>query len=393
MEQNTLELSRSEIVHAVVLGNGGSALGIARSLGRLGVPVHAVSSFPQLAVLYSRYCHTKLLSEFYSCSLPGLLNLGEQIGRKSILIPTDEQSSAFMEDHAEGLQEWFKFPNPLGLARLLSNKKEMQLLARRCAVPTPEAVFPKCRQDAIDFVTAASFPIMIKRVDGIGFPWNKAIARTKTELLKQYDALADSPEPNLMLQEYIPAEGDLGWIFHGYFNCRSDCLFGYTGIKLRQWPAYHGVTTLGVTVHNECLSETARRFMKEIGYQGIVDIDFREDSRDGKYNVLDVNPRVGGNFRMFVSDTGMDVVRALYMDMIGNEVIAGKVPEGRKWMVEDADLRASIRYHADAALSIKAWLSSLRGVGELALFAFDDPFPILHALVHKIGVTLASRLT
>jgi D-aspartate ligase len=48
--------------------------------------------------------------------------------------------------------------------------------------------------------------------------------------------------------------------------------------------------------------------MQEIGYSGIVDIGYRYDRRDGEYKLLDVNPRVGATFRLFVDSNGMDVV-------------------------------------------------------------------------------------
>ena len=40
--------------------------------------------------------------------------------------------------------------------------------------------------------------------------------------------------------------------------------------------------------------------MKELGYRGILDIGYRYDARDGRYKVLDVNPRIGATFRLFV---------------------------------------------------------------------------------------------
>ncbi len=76
--------------------------------------------------------------------------------------------------------------------------------------------------------------------------------------------------------------------------------------------------------------------MQRIGYRGALDIGFRYDRRDGRYKVNDVNPRVGSMFRVFVGSNGMDIVRALYLDLTNQPVISSSPKEGRKWIVEDA---------------------------------------------------------
>ena len=107
---------------------------------------------------------------------------------------------------------------------------------------------------------------------------------------------------NLMLQEYIPGAPEANWMFNGYFDKHSECRVSFTGVKVRQSPAAAGATTLGVCRANPLLARSTERFMQAIGYRGIVDIDYRLDARDGQYKLLDVNPRIGSSFRLFVRD-------------------------------------------------------------------------------------------
>ena len=179
-----------------------------------------------------------------------------------------------------------------------------------------------------------------------------------------------------MLQEYIPGDEDSNWMFNGYFDINSTCLMGVTGRKLRQFPAYAGVTSLGICVQNAFVTQMTLAFMKSISYRGVVDMGYRYDARDGKYKVYDINPRIGATFRLFVDTEEGDVARALYLDMTRQVVPIGAIREGRKWMVEDADLISSLRYHWDKRLTIGEWLRSLSGVQEGALFARDDLLPI-----------------
>jgi predicted ATP-grasp superfamily ATP-dependent carboligase len=117
--------------------------------------------------------------------------------------------------------------------------------------------------------------------------------------------------------------------------------------------------------------------MKAIGYQGILDIGYRYDTRDRLYKVLDVNPRIGCTFRLLTATNGMDVARALYLDLTGRPVPPTQAAEGRKWLVEDFDLFSTFRSWCDHNLTMKDWMRSLRGVQEAACFALDDLLPFL----------------
>jgi D-aspartate ligase len=164
-------------------------------------------------------------------------------------------------------------------------------------------------------------------------------------------------------------------MFNGYFDRGSKCLFGITGKKLRQYPPYVGQTSLGICEPNSIVSETTRRFMRAVGYRGILDIGYRYDSRDGTYKLLDVNPRIGSAFRLFVAENDLDVARALYLDMTGQTVPAAGATQNRKWFVENYDLVASLKYYRDGSLSLREWISSLRDIEECAWLAADDPVP------------------
>jgi predicted ATP-grasp superfamily ATP-dependent carboligase len=185
--------------------------------------------------------------------------------------------------------------------------------------------------------------------------------------------VGDPEVPNLIIQEFIPGED---WMFDGYFDAGSQCLFGITGRKIRRFPVNTGVTSLGICLANETVFQTTTSFMRAIGYHGILDIGYRRDLRDGSYKVLDVNPRIGCTFRLFAAG-GLDVARALYLDITGQPVPPAAAAEGRKWLVEDFDLFSGLRSWREGTLSLKEWIRSFAGVQETACFAFDDPLPFL----------------
>ena len=194
-------------------------------------------------------------------------------------------------------------------------------------------------------------------------------------MLAAYDKWEDPEDPNFMLQEFIPGGEDSVWMFNGYFDENSNCRIGITGKKLRQYPAYKGATSLGICVQNDEVEQTTCRFMKAIGYQGILDIGYRYDARDGKYKVLDINPRIGSSFRLFVGTNGMDVARTLYLALTNQIVPETAIHEGRKWIVENQDLSSCLVYRRDGKLSLGEFVSSFKGVKEATWFASDDMKP------------------
>jgi D-aspartate ligase len=365
-------------------------LGIARSLGRMGIPVYGVHHDLQCPAALSRYWRGLFLWDIDNFrrdeAVQFLLETARNFGPRPILIPTGDSAALFVADNADALRKSFAFPNQSAeLVHTLSNKKSMYSLCKRLGVPTAETVFPQSRADVLRFLKNANYPIMLKGIDSSGLEQRTGIRMTivqnEKELLEKYDRLEDAANPNLMLQEYIPGGDDTIWMFNGYFNEQSDCLIGLTGRKLRQYPVHTGMTSLGICQDNKTVEETTTQFMKAIGYRGILDIGFRYDVRDGNYKLLDVNPRIGATFRLFVAENGLDVLRALYLDLTGQSVPPGVQRQGRKWIVEVADPVSFKCYRAEGKLTILEWLRSLRGIQETAWFARDDFAPFKAVLM------------
>ena len=258
-------------------------------------------------------------------------------------------------------------------------------------------MLPQTREDVLNFAHANKFPVIVKGESGEflqknGIRGRVAIVANEKDLLKIYDTNTGINQTQLLLQEYIPGGDDTIWMFNGYFNERSECLFGATGRKLRQFPAHRGSTSLGICLKNDVVATQIIQLMQALSYRGPLDVGCRFDARDGQYKLLDVNPRIGATFRLFVSDNDMDVIRALYLDLTGQTVTSGKLLEGRKWIVESNDLISSWTYIRERKLTLGGWLKSLRGVQECVWLASDDLRPLsglprLWFRKHSNGVT------
>jgi D-aspartate ligase len=385
------------------LHHGG--LGVVRSLGRLGVPVYGVYEERFAPAAVSRYLSGKFVWQSDTRDpdrfLEGMATVGRRLGRATVLIPTDDLGAILISDHAPTLSQWFRFPQPPpGLAHLLASKKGLYELCGKLGVPCPRASFPASRDDVREFASSVSFPVVAKVTEAWLLPADAGLKSTTIVhdpegLLDLYRRLEGVPAGSLMLQEYIPRGSGQDWFFHGYCDARSQCLVSFTGVKLRSYPPHAGPTTLGHCRDNQLLRGNAEDLLRAISYRGIMDLDYRLDLRDGEYKLVDFNPRVGAQFRVFEDDAAVDVVRALHLDLTGREVRRRPQAEGRVFIVEPSDLLASVSYRHTGELSLRSWLASLRGTRrELAWFARDDlaPFVLMCARFLLRGVQRGLRL-
>lgn len=374
----------------VVLHCGLGALSIMRTLGYLGIEVAGVSENPQAPALRSRYCRKKFLVPFHELSsaefVDQLLEIRKKFATNPILIATSDETAITVAEHFDRLSSAFRIGQNAGsLVHRLADKMEMFKLAQDHGVPTPTTILPTTLGEAQNYAQSMNYPAMLKGAMG-----NRLYERTgkkmvvvesANELLEQYKLLQDPDVPNLMIQELIPGGDDQVYIFNGYFNAKSDCLAAFTGRKIRQYPVHVGCASLGECCWVQAVADETTAFMKRIGYRGILDIGYRKDPRDGKYKVLDINPRVGQAFRLFISEHNLDVVRALYLDLTGQSVPQDdQAREGRRWMIEDFDVVSCIHYAQEGSLSFLGWIRSFKHLQEGAWFSLRDPLPFFDML-------------
>jgi len=374
-------------------------LAVARSLGRLGVPVVAATRAPEAPSMRSRYVRRHVVVPDPAAGSEVILQIlgtvAQRVGGRPVVVPTDDLAALFVSDHEAALRA-FRLPEqPPDLPRRLSNKRHLHELCLEAGVPTPEARFPASREEMVSRAAELGFPVVVKGIDPAILrrrtnAVSVALARSADEATALYNAMEDPTEPNLMLQEFIPGGATSVWMFNGYFDRSGACRIGFVGQKIRQAPPRTGATSLGAVVDNPTVDAQAREFLGHVGYRGIVDLGFRFDARDGRYKLLDVNPRIGSSFRLFVGDNGLDVVRALYLDLTDQPIPESHSRNGRRWWVEDQDAATVLKLMRAGELGLRELVGSFRGVEETAWISRDDLRPAA-VLLGQIAGHLASR--
>ncbi|KKD05197.1 D-aspartate ligase [Streptomyces sp. WM6386] len=371
------------------LHHGG--VGAIRSLGRLGVPMYAITEDRCTPAAASRYLRKAFVWPTTGTEEPGrlvegLLRIGRAIGRPTVLVPTDEEAAVLIAEHRDELGARFLVPGvDRGLPRRLASKQGLHELCVEHGIPSPATAFPRSYDDIVAFADKALFPVVAKNREAFVRRTRPAVNGT-TRIATRERLLTRARDwgerPGVILQEYLPREQAEDWIVHAYFDADSTPLAMFTGVKVRSWPPHAGMTANAYVVDNPELADLAARFIKEIGFTGIIDLDLRFDRRDGLYKLLDFNPRMGAQFRLFENESGVDVVRALHLDLTGRSVPEGEQRAGHRYIVENIDLAALLAYRRSGYTTPHA---PDRASGtELAWLAGDDPLPFLTMLARFV---------
>lgn len=386
-----LEVDRSVPVLVVKVGryplhHGG--VGAIRTLGRLGVPVYAVTEdrFTPAAVsrhLTGRFVWPTTGSEAPEALVHRLLDLGRRVGRRAILLPTDDEAAVLVAEHAGTLSERFLLPSvPVDLPRKLADKAGLYELCRATGTPAPVSVGPGSVDELLAVAAGIGYPVVLKNAA----PWarlqrpavaSSTVVATEDELRAIAAGWNDGMRA-VLVQEYLPQARSQDWIVGLHCDEAGADALVFTGRKVRSWPPHAGVTTRAFAAPNPELAIMTVALCRAIGYRGVGDLDWRFDERDRTYKLLDFNPRVGAQFRLFETDSGVDVVRALHLDLTGRAVPAGQVAHGRSLLVENLDLPALVAYRRDGSGPAVP-----RGHTELAWLTIDDPLPAVVAAIRS----------
>jgi predicted ATP-grasp superfamily ATP-dependent carboligase len=377
-----------------------ASLAIARSLGRMGVAVHAVDCDPDALAWKSRYCtqavRTEAVRQADEATVRWLCEFAERFDDRPVLLATFDTRNLLVDAHRETLSRHYRLPQPrAGAVASLYDKREMYELCLRHAIPTPRTLFPITVDEAVEQAQALGYPLVLKGIDADRL---QAHCARRMALVEDAQALRalwpvfDEPGvANLALQEFLPGDSRSTWAVTTYFDRQQQCRFSLTGHKVREWPLDGGVSTCSVTARRDLLVDAVTRLARAVGFHGAMDADFRFNPRDSSYQLLDVNPRVGANFRAWADADGHDVVRTMYLDLAQRPIPPVRPAWGRVWLNEMQDIWAARALWRSGSLSLAQWVRSWVGAREYALLALDDPRPgleIPRSLLRRAAVRL-----
>ncbi len=372
---------------AVVIGGDFQGLGIVRSLGRHGIPVLVLDDERSVA-RYSRYArgavHIANLRD-EAATVAALIALARRRDLRGwVLYPTRDETVAALSRYRAELEPWFRVPTPgWNSVQWIWDKRNTYARAQELGIPTPSTW---CVRDEaeLDNITAEP-PYVVKPAIKEHFIYAMKAkawrANSRPELRQAFRrAAAQTGAAEVMIQELIPGGGRQQFAYCAMFK-DGRALASMTVCRLRQHPAEFGrASTYVETVAAPHLEELSERFLRAVGYYGLVEMEYKLDPRNGLYKLLDVNGRTWG-YHSLGAAAGVDFPYRLFSDQIGRPVPEARARVGVRWVRLVTDLPTGV---LDACAGRQRWgefLRSLRRANTDAVFSARDPLPGLAELV------------
>jgi predicted ATP-grasp superfamily ATP-dependent carboligase len=369
------------VVVEVAWVNGLAAI---RSLGRRGLRVLAVDHRPYALGFRSRYAEPHLAPDPLDDEegfVAGLRSLAEESDDLLPVFPTHDEHVNAIARHADVLAERYRFPFPSWevLERIQSKRHQLET-AESVGVPVPRTLYPRSAEEARAAGDEVGFPLVVKPSANVGFrrSHKRQLFRCETpaELERAYD-LAAPHEP--MVQELIPGGPEEMYTLGSYLDRDGRPLGLFSGRKLSQTRGYMGSARAGEALWVDEVVEQGLALLRALDFHGISQVEVMRDPRDGRYKLLEVNPRLW-QWHSLAAACGVDLPYIAYRDLVGDPLPPARMHgDGKRWAI-------TLMAGKPLALERPPYVD--------AVFARDDPKPALvqigrfaHRGIHRLKPT------
>ena len=368
-------------VGALVIGGNLNGLSIARSLGRRGVAVWVATPANMRLASYSRYTQRTLAwpdgdEESQAAYLVELLERYPL--DKWVLFPTSDESAALLAKFHGVLSRWYRVSvPPWNVLRWAYDKRLTYELAVKQNVDYPATCSPA--NEAALRSAVLHFPVILKPATHAvmsRFTADKAWpAANQEELIARYRQARELISPDqIIIQQRVPGGGESQFSYAAL--CRDgQPIASLTARRTRQYPIDFGYSSSFVeTLDIPEIVKPSQRLLAAIRYTGIVEVEYKFDARDGRYKLLDINPRLW-TWAPLGARAGTDFPYLLWQMMLGKLVPTQTAQAGVRWARFSTDVPAAIHEMLCGSLALRSYLRSIRNPLEFSVVAADDPLP------------------
>ena len=309
-----------------------NGLAAIRSLGRAGIPVLAVDHRPSALGFRSRYARPvpspdpAVEPEAFVETLAGQ--------EPGVLLPTHDPPLNAVARHAERLEGFlFPFPGWDVLERIQDKRSQLEA-AVAAGVDIPFTRHPGSAGEAHAAADELGYPVLVKPAEPVGFKrrFGKQAFRAETgaEVERAY---ADAEDFRPMVQELIPGGDDELYTLGSYLRADGEPLGLFSGRKLKQVPPLVGTCRVGESVWVQEVVDAGLRLLRALGFHGISQVEFKRDPRDGRFKLMEVNPRLW-QWHGLAAACGVDLPLIAYRDLAGEDVAPASMNgQRRTWAI------------------------------------------------------------
>jgi predicted ATP-grasp superfamily ATP-dependent carboligase len=304
-----------------------SQVAIIQDLGRLGIPLIAVSNKKEAMGFASRYIEKKIVCEIPSYEDEYALFLIRSLPRGVIFYSNDANAENIAKNKNNLLKEGFGLLiSDSSILERVIEKDNLYSTGLECSVRVPKSFLVSSCSNLVEVASKVGFPLILKATNLAGGVYRLAKhARELDIIFEEMRKTVNSEiwrhrKARLIAQEWIPQENIKLWNFNACVE-GGEIISYSMGERIRTniFPDGTVGSTLmyGVSKYNESILEENRKILKHLKYDGIVETEWSENVIYPEMTYLyDFNPRPSGNIR-WVFQSGVSFVEDYYRVCLG----------------------------------------------------------------------------
>ncbi len=387
------EKSVKSVPPAVVLGLGATGLAVGRILGARGVSVYGVDRDAWAVGRFSKHIHRSPFG--YTADgqdlCDGLIRFARDLGERPVLFATADVYIDYIGQHFDPLRDHFRIQSSLApvVAAEYLNKRKFYRLCESHGITLPRTKYLDGTESVEQILDGLRLPVIIK--PDLIHVWKKRLHGRKVILIESTKMLGKvmSDYPGMlsaaMVQEVIPGPESYIYLFKGHFEESSGrCVADFVGQKIRQYPPNFGSGSFAISTNNEDVRRLSITFLESCGFRGLCGTEFKYDSRDNEYKMIEVNirPQLWEDLTRVAK---RDVLWFTYCDLAGLTYPQQKPQvKGASWAYFVRDIASGLHFIRRRELGLWEWLRSYKNLSTDAVLDSKDWFGSLAVPVSTV---------
>ena len=261
-----------------------------QTLGRAGVPVHAVDHRRDALGFHSRYVRGGHVSPRRLDDpvewLDFLVTLGDRLDAPAPLFALADDDLNTVAAARTQLGERFLFPFPeWPVLERVQDKRHQVEHAQTLGIPTPRT--------SASPTDDLGYPVLVKPATPDAFRRAFGVKALRCETRAELDDAWERARPfEPVVWEWIPGADDTLYTLGSYVARDGEALGVFCGRKLLQDPPGIGTARVAEARWVDEVVEQGLTLLRGLGFCGVSQVEFKLDARDRKYKLMEVNPRL-----------------------------------------------------------------------------------------------------
>ncbi len=373
---------------AIILNGYTNALGVARSLGSMGVPVIMVHYDERDMGHVSKYIKECIIAphpEREESKFIDLLMECSDRFKGGVLFPVLDETLVAVSRHRDKLKNHYIIACPeWSIVRQYIDKKQTYALAEASGVPAPKTIVPQSIDNVKSYSQTVNYPCLVKPSQGHLFYEHfkcKMFPVDNAEQMISVYQQAEAAGLEVMLQEIIPG-GDTAVVNYNAYFYEGKPLVEFTAEHIRNAPPLWGSPRVALSKSITEVVEPGRKILQAMGFYGYACTEFKKDTRDGVYKLMEVNGRHNLTTLLAVH-CGINFPWLHYRHLVENELpTVHDFKKGIYWIDITRDIGYSIKYLRQERYSIKQYLRPYFNKHVFAIFDLKDLRPFIRRCLY-----------